>query len=678
MRFSVPSFALEVNAHTASASGLIFEGKNLLGAPSQKPLFTLWALNPSNERIELHPGNGRQQGDALVFEQMFYKREAVNIHVTLRALEKEGALAFTLQVENNDSAYCVIETLFELCGLTFGEDEATILYYPHHAGERIPNPAQRLRSEKYQGFWRGNSKKINGEWVRECNYCGLCSMSYMYLQSPCASLYFASHDLRFPVTGLITKTGGEAPAYLSMGFRIHKRIQHQEAWKSGEFTIHLSNSTWHAGARRYWNYLFPHLPRSNTPAFLRSQAALNQCYNFKRGEEIQNRFSRIPEMWEAGMRHGINHMFIASWNRTGFDSFYPEYYPDMELGTAMEFKRGIEEVNARGGFVTLYVNARLSDISSDFHKHFLNRMRIERIDGSPVVESYGPHEFTLNCPSDRQWQRMLVDICDFAAHAYGVKGIYLDQLASAEPYACYNTGHTHEDIGEFNTGYVAILSELLTRLRKRDENAYLMTENCGDIYGPYVWGNLTWNGAAYDEFFNLFRYTFPEFVQVNMCNERTWEKDAAKREQLFYDDIQRCVLMGNILWIGITSHFRPESDSQARLAYVLIAAAFRKQIARQVTDGVYMDDEYVKEIDPPLQASSFRVSDTEALLLVGDSRQAGGQVCFRLPFEPLSTSAHDEFSKPVAVFAKGNVVRLATTGQRLVRITACTTERGNK
>ena len=61
------------------------------------------------------------------------------------------------------------------------------------------------------------------------------------------------------------------------------------------------------------------------------------------------------------------------------------------------------------------------------------------------------------------------------------------------------------------------------------------------------------------------RYTFPEFVQVNMCNERTWEKNAAKREQLFYDDIQRCVLMGNILWIGITSHFRPESDSQARL-----------------------------------------------------------------------------------------------------------------
>ena len=56
-------------------------------------------------------------------------------------------------------------------------------------------------------------------------------------------------------------------------------------------------------------------------------------------------------------------MFIASWNRTGFDSYYPEYYPDMELGTALDFRRGIDALNERGGFATLYVNARISDMS---------------------------------------------------------------------------------------------------------------------------------------------------------------------------------------------------------------------------------------------------------------------------------------------------------------------------
>lgn len=52
--------------------------------------------------------------------------------------------------------------------------------------------------------------------------------------------------------------------------------------------------------------------------------------------------------------------------------------------------------------------------------------------------------------------------------------------------------------------------------------AYLMTENCGDIYSAYCWGSLTWNGDTFDEFFNLFKYTFPEYVQVNMVDPRGW------------------------------------------------------------------------------------------------------------------------------------------------------------
>ena len=44
--------------------------------------------------------------------------------------------------------------------------------------------------------------------------------------------------------------------------------------------------------------------------------------------------------------------------------------------------------------------------------------------------------------------------------AYGCDGIYLDQLASAEPFACYCEAHSHDDIGEFNNGYVYVLREL--------------------------------------------------------------------------------------------------------------------------------------------------------------------------------------------------------------------------
>ena len=256
----------------------------------------------------------------------------------------------------------------------------------------------------------------------------------------------------------------------------------------------------------------------HNPAFLADECALNQCYNFKRTGNIEHTFRDIPQMYEEGAAWGVRHMFLASWNRTGFDSFYPEYYPDMELGSAMEFRRGLEYVREHGGFSTLYINARIFDVKSDFHKTVGEKMAVRNEKGEPYRETYGPEHFTVNCPSDTLWRDYLLDTAEFCVKAYGCDGIYLDQLASAEPFACYCAEHSHENIGEFNNGYVYVLRELLRRLRKHNPNAYIMTENCGDIYGSYTWGNLTWNGAEYDEYYNVFKYTFPEFVQVNMVN----------------------------------------------------------------------------------------------------------------------------------------------------------------
>ena len=669
MKFEVNGFSIEIDASTFYVTQLALDGNSFMACPRQEPIVSFVALNKANERYVLTPAKCREEGAVLVAEQLLCNGESIDIRIILKADIQDGAVSFCVRVENNASEYDIIESVFSLPGLTFGEDENTALLYPHHAGEKILNPAHRLRSKDYQEFWRAGTRLVDGEWVRECNYCGLCSMSFMFLQNSSAGLYVASQDARFPVTGLLVKTGGEEERYLTLGTRIHKRVTVGESWLSGDFVISLSHGDWHHGAKRYRRWIMPHLAPHHDPQFLANQAALNQCYNFKRVLDIQNRFENIPEMFDAGNKFGINHMFIASWNRTGFDSYYPEYYPDMELGTALDFKRGLEYVRSKGGFATLYVNARLSDMYSDFHKCFLSKMQIENERGEARTETYEPHTFTLNCPSDRQWQHMLVDICDFAVQAYGAKGIYLDQLASAEPFACFHPGHTHHDIGEFNQGYLKILDELLGRLRARDEDAYLMTENCGDIYAPYIWANLTWNGAEYDEFYNLFRYTFPEFVQVNMCNDRSWATNAQDKERFFYSDIERCVLMGNILWIGITSRYKEKPETQEHFDYVIRAADFRKVIADQVTRGTYLDDEYVDTLTGSLAASCFKVADAEALLLVGDCELSGGSAVFRLPFAVKYAEAADEYGRSIPVDSAENLVKLTLNGCRLARIT---------
>lgn len=670
MKCHAGSLTLELQADTAALTSLTLNGREMASAGLRAPLISFVALDGENNRVPLWPQGGRLENEKLVFSSMNSPLGTLPVNAELSVAQEDGALSFSLRVCNHADGYRVVETVFDAQGLTFGADEDTALLYPHHAGEKIVDPAHTLRSERYQRFWRAYTRRQGDEWVRECNYCGLCSMSWMYLQNKQAGLYIGSHDARFPVTGLTVKTGGVETPYLSLGFRVYKQILRGEHWESGAFVLALTEEDWHAGAHRYRRWINPYLNIHENPGFLREQAALNQCYNFKREGQIQHRFADIPAMWEAGAKYGINHIFIAAWNRTGFDSFYPEYYPDMELGTALDFRRGIDELNARGGFATLYVNARISDMTSDFHQSFLCPMQIEDEKGAPYIETYGPHSFTVNCPSDQSWQHMLVDICDFAAEAYHLKGIYLDQLASAEPFACYHEGHTHSDIGEFNQGYLRVLDELLRRLRARDPEAYIMTENCGDIYGAYTWGNLTWNGADYDEYYNLFRYTFPEFVQVNMCNDRSWETDSLRREVCFYADIERCVLMGNILWIGITSRYLNHPEAREHFDYLMLATSFRKAIAAQVSQGTYLDTAWVSSLDPSLHASCFRVDEAEALLLVGDSALRGGEAVFQLPFRPESIDAFDEHRKPVDAILRGQTLTIRMNGAHLARVTA--------
>ena len=152
-----------------------------------------------------------------------------------------------------------------------------------------------------------------------------------------------------------------------------------------------------------------------------------------------------------------------------------------------------------------------------------------------------------------------------------------------------------------------------------------MTENCGDIYGSYTWGNLTWNGAEYDEHYNVFKYTFPEFTQVNMVNPRSWaeEKD---RPEWFRKDLHRAITLGSILWLGITSRLRPEDS--AYHDYGMMATAFRGNLQPLLKHAQYLDDLWLENVPNQCFASCWALENGEKLvILANDSTQ---DVSFRM------------------------------------------------
>ena len=536
-------FAPEANNFVSLVN--LATGDDYIKAAPRGPLVELYAL-ADGEKKKLLPGVPGMSAGAGFLEISYTEFGGLPIGMTVRCTAENDRLCIRARMENHSAADVVEVLMPHIGGVYLGEDYADdAIIYPHHAGERTRNPVMGYGVNK-KDFWRASSVAFGDIYRREINYCGLASMSWMYYYDAENGLYIGSHDARFPVTGVIAETSGSAEdPWMAFGFRKHYRVRPGESYETGEYILAVTTKDWHYGAQLYRAYIAPYLDFDHNPAFLADECALNQCYNFKRTGNIEHTFRDIPQMYEEGAAWGVRHMFLASWNRTGFDSFYPEYYPDMELGSAMEFRRGLEYVREHGGFSTLYINARIFDVKSDFHKTVGEKMAVRNEKGEPYRETYGPEHFTVNCPSDTLWRDYLLDTAEFCVKAYGCDGIYLDQLASAEPFACYCAEHSHENIGEFNNGYVYVLRELLRRLRKHNPNAYIMTENCGDIYGSYTWGNLTWNGAEYDEYYNVFKYTFPEFVQVNMVNPRGWETEDRDQRLWFYRDMHRAVPGGH-------------------------------------------------------------------------------------------------------------------------------------
>ena len=601
---------------------------------TSQPIFALYSLEGDGygEKTEHLPGKPvsvrKEEADGMRRLAIEYTDAAdgklpFRATVTIELGEDSRDTVWRLELRNGDSDRRIVEVMFPYVrGLGLGRSwEDDILIYPHHAGEKTINPVSAYASDKYAGFWRAQTIREDYGYSREINYCGLASMTWMYLYDAENGLYLGSHDERFPVTGLRVETGGPRAPWMGFGFRKHARIVPGGSWTSGDAVIALTDRNWHWGAKRYRQWIDRHIAMPEHPERMKDQYILNQCYNFKRETEILNRFVDIPRMYDAGKAEfGMDHMFIASWNRKGFDADYPEYQPDMELGTPWELYQGVDYVNENGGFATFYINARIFDIESDFFPSLGRRWAIHDHSGATMDEEYGPHKFTVSCPSHKEWTRYLLDMSRWMVRSYGATGIYLDQLGSADPYPCHRPDHSHADVGEFNAGYVELLRELLPEVKRFNPEGFLMIENCGDIYGSYVWGNLTWNGEKYDEFFDLYKYTFPEYVQVNMVNPRRGLEGKAQEDQL-RRDMARAMRLGAVLWIGREKN---ETLAEGSKRFMQRSVGLRRRLQPLMRDGVFAEEEGVAALSEGVTASRWRLAEGGDLYVVSNLARSDG------------------------------------------------------
>jgi hypothetical protein len=633
--------SLSFDTCTCSIVSLInkISGDQYIKVKTGTALFSLSCLDKKGGMSKVYPEDvqdvtisncGGCRNMAIIFDV-----QGILIETVFMLSDDSDSIECRIKITNNGDID-INEVLFpRVRGIYLGhtwEDDCIVL--PHHAGEKTQNPAEEYLKPEFTGMWRAGTEKDEEVYFRELSYCGLASMMWMYYYDDNNGFYISSYDSSFLMTGLRAETGSLDRHYMGFAMRKYLTIKNGGTWESEPYIISANCSDWHRGAAEYRGWIEKYIKMPPNPKYLKDQCVLMNMYNFRREGTIYTKFSAIPSLYDRVRELGINHFFMASWNRQGFDQNYPEYYPDLELGTSMDLYNGCKYINDNGGIPTFYINARIFDINSDYHETMGKRMAIKLHDGSMVDEQYGEYKFTVSCPSDAEWQKYIIDTACWMVKSYDAKGIYLDQLGSAEPFPCYDKSHTHEDTGLFNQGYLKVLRELKDKLTELNRDCFLMIENCGDIYGPHVWGNLTWNGEVRDEFFNLYKYTFPEYVQVNMINPKTTGDKAYRKEQ-YYRDVERALVLGSILWVNPLFKF-DEGDGEM-LCYLKDAISFRKQVNPYIISSKYVDTDGIINISGDIKVSRWVSGDSD-LYIIGNNSGTGGS--FEIPVGDFELEAY--------------------------------------
>lgn len=627
--------SISFNTDTLSITSLKnkISGDEYIKGENNAEILALTCLDGSNNLVGVVPEKVREAEISRSYSKQYleisFDINGINADAMLILGDEDNKIEWSVDIRNHSDME-IVEVLYpRIRGISLGDTyKDDIIVYPHHGGEKTKNPVEEYLRPCFTKLSRANTKKEGDLHYREINYCGLASMMWMYYYDSENGFYISSYDNEFFLTGLRVETGGPQDPWMGFAIRKYHRIKKEERWRSKPYITAVNCYDWHWGAKEYRRWIDQHIKMPQNPKYLDNEYTVMNMYKFRREGQVYYRFEDIPELFDIAKSYGINHFFMAGWNRKGFDQNYPEYYPDLELGTSMDLYNGVDYINNKGGVPTFYINARIFDIYSDYFETMGKRLAVKLNDGKMINEQYGEYKFTVSCPGNKEWQKMIIDTAYWMVKSYKAKGIYLDQLGSAEPYPCYDGNHSHEDIGLFNQGYLSVLKTLKDSLRELDKDTFLMIENCGDIYGSYIWGSLTWNGEIRDEYFNLFKYTFPEYVQVNMINPKITD-DQEFRVTQYYKDVERALTLGSVLWANPVVKYH--AGDEELLDYLRKAIEFRKQINPYVMNSTFLDDEGISFISDGIKVTRWKGGGAEELYIIGNNEGTGGY--FDLPYE---------------------------------------------
>ena len=538
---------------------------------------------------------------------------AVSAVWKLELAKGDRRMYWHVRLENN--AGDMVEKCYfpYLNGIWLGDDwTKDELYMPVHSGDKTVNPTRTLSATPHQISWKwqeyqytftlggpyGVKNERLGCWERECGYSGPCSMLYMILSNPHLnmSVYLTCRNDALRMKSIRAATYGESWPGVSLALG-HVPCLEQGSWESEACVLMLYAGDWHVGADDYraWRNALgrPALSRPHRPAWFMESPGLVAHYDFQyQGGGIVHRFRDIPALYAQAREMGLSHLLLSGWNVDGFDNGFPMYTPSPELGTEEDLRQALRQVREAGGHVAFYINSRLCNLKYAQLEELRQTGAVMDQDGQLVVENYGAEDlnFACMCAGAASWQQKLTDTVKYLTRDIGADSMYLDQLGMARGLLCYREDHLHgKDVGGWNQGYEAVLARI--RESYPEEGVALLFEGASDIHAPGASGQLIstmfFNGA----FPELYKYTFPEDVLVDMMcppSHSAMRPAHIARQSTFL--LHRAFCVGSYLWIYDLEEdntFRWDAAAYQHLKQVI---ALRQSWLTRYGHGIFTDD----------------------------------------------------------------------------------------
>jgi hypothetical protein len=487
---------------------------------------------------------------------------------------KANALQMTLEVINQSAADTIYETIFPILGNLRVEPhpQDEVLLYPFFSGTKLDAPREAIWAAKRQADLASPLGPVftdAGAVIRHL-YSGRLSMPWLTVLGRQHGAALVHMDSKFDVTALavyapsldeyapdtpiavLENTTEQEPAvaYLHLAVSKLRPVEPGMQYVVASTEIIAYTGSWHQVADRYRAWAQRVLLPPRVPAWVRESHALTAHYDFKwQDGTFTHTFADIPELYRRTAKEGINHLFMAGWFTGGFDHMYPEFYPDLQLGTIMDFIEAVRSVRSTGGKSTFYINASLFGKASHYHPTLGMDWAVKGLDGAPIERKFFDGYFTVNCRGVHAYQRHMRDTVRWLVGEVGASGVYLDTFAAIGPHLCFDTTHSHPHPAHWNRDALATLRMVEDGIRQANPEAFTMFEGCSDIYGQWIVAHLIHGWYYLHSYPEMFHYTFPDYVLVDMVYPSKGQSFRPQRiSGTAYQQLHRTWGLGCILW----------------------------------------------------------------------------------------------------------------------------------